>query len=248
MSGVTAKVLHCSATGEEEVADWEGALADRIVEGLPVRVPPSYRGQRNRPGLFWAATDRRMHVYESLLELERLWVADFDPSVVALAAQPFQVTGEDRGVTRRHVPDLLLVTADRRAVVVDVKPAGLVEDPRVREQFAWTRRLCREKGWGYEVFSGASPVVVRNIRFLASGRRPELLPAGLVDEARTVAPGKATVGAFLRCRPDRRSSQEWAVALAALLWAHELEVDMGRRVDDAAPLQMVDSGVSHGGR
>ncbi|WP_194785820.1 TnsA-like heteromeric transposase endonuclease subunit [Actinomyces haliotis] len=203
MSGITAKVLYCSAAGEEQVADWEVALADQIVEGLPVRFPPSYRGQRNRPGFFWASTDRRTHVYESLLELERLWVADFDPSVVALASQPFQLTGVDGGVQRAHVPDLLLVTARRQAVVVDVKPAGLLKDPRVREQFAWTRKLCLKKGWGYEVFSGTNPVAVRNIRFLASGRRPELLPAGLLDEARQEAPSKGTVGEFLACRPAR---------------------------------------------
>ncbi|MEJ5946894.1 hypothetical protein WDZ17_16490 [Pseudokineococcus basanitobsidens] len=34
------------------------AGADLAVEGLPVRLSPTYRGQRSYPGLFWAATTR----------------------------------------------------------------------------------------------------------------------------------------------------------------------------------------------
>ena len=51
-----------------------------------MRVPPTYRNQRNYPGLFWAATNERTLVYESLLELDWLWLADFDPSVTAICS------------------------------------------------------------------------------------------------------------------------------------------------------------------
>lgn len=76
---------YCTVAGDEVRTTWEQARADLIVEGLPVRVPPTYRGQRNYPGLFWASTNRRTLVYESLLELDRLWLADFDPTVVQIA-------------------------------------------------------------------------------------------------------------------------------------------------------------------
>lgn len=84
---------YCNIVGDEVATTWSEARADLIVDGLPVRVPPTYRGQRSYPGLFWAATNRRTLVYESLLELDRLWLADFDPSVVGICTQPFQITG-----------------------------------------------------------------------------------------------------------------------------------------------------------
>lgn len=46
-----------------------------VVRGRPVRTFPSYRGQRNYPGLFWCATTRSLVGYESLLERDRLWPA-----------------------------------------------------------------------------------------------------------------------------------------------------------------------------
>jgi hypothetical protein len=42
---------------------------------------PTYRGQRNHLGLLWTSTTRSLVRYESLLERDRLWLADFDPSV-----------------------------------------------------------------------------------------------------------------------------------------------------------------------
>ncbi|OLT36363.1 hypothetical protein BJF82_14390 [Kytococcus sp. CUA-901] len=94
---------YCNGAGDEVTTTWREARAELIVEGLPVRIPPSYRGQGNYPGLFWSATNQRTLVYESLLELDRLWLADFDLTVVALATQPFQITGSGTGPQPSHV-------------------------------------------------------------------------------------------------------------------------------------------------
>jgi hypothetical protein len=44
------------------------------------------------------------------------------------------------GKMRRHVPDYLLL-ADGGPVVVDVKPAELLDDPAVAETFDWVRAV-----------------------------------------------------------------------------------------------------------
>jgi len=69
-------------------------------------------------------------------------LADFDPSVAGIAAQPFLLAGTDGARDRRHVPDLLLVSVDGVVTVVDVKAPSRMADPGVRAQFAWTRRVC----------------------------------------------------------------------------------------------------------
>ena len=79
----------------------DGAL---VVRGGPVRSFPSYRGQRNYPGLFWCATTQSLIGYESLLERDRLWLADFDPQVTWISSQPFWVSGRDGSTLRHHVP------------------------------------------------------------------------------------------------------------------------------------------------
>lgn len=40
---------------------------------------------------------------------------------------------------------------------------------------SWTGRMCAGKERGYEVWSGADPTLLRNIRFLGGGRRPQFL-------------------------------------------------------------------------
>ena len=49
----------------------------------------SARGQAHYPGYYWSATAGGHVIYESRLELARLLLADFDPDVTAIAAQPF---------------------------------------------------------------------------------------------------------------------------------------------------------------
>jgi hypothetical protein len=40
------------------------------------------------------------------VELNRLWLADFDPQVEWIASRPMWLSGLDGATGRRHVPDL----------------------------------------------------------------------------------------------------------------------------------------------
>ena len=128
--------------------------ADEVIAGLPVREFRSYKGRRHYSGWYWCATGRRLVVYESRLELARIMLADFDPAVTAIAAQPFRLIGRDGSRVRRHVPDVLLAGADGGVTVVDVKAPGKRADPEVRAVIAWTRRVAALRGWAFEAWSG----------------------------------------------------------------------------------------------
>ena len=98
-------------------------------------------------------------IYESRLELARLLYADFDPSVGRVVAQPFLLAANVSGVQRKHVPDYLLLT-DSGPVVVDVKPAPKLTEPKVASTLAWPRSAIQARGWGtYELWT-EPPVAV----------------------------------------------------------------------------------------
>src|SRR5712691_7766994 len=141
-------------------------LAGQVVSAAPWRMTRSARGQTHYPGYYWSATTGGHVIYESRLELARLLLADFDPGVTAIAAQPFLLRTQAGGRVRRHVPDFLLVRADQAVVVVNVKPAARLAEPAVAEALAWPGDLFEARGWGYEIWSGADPVVLANVRFL----------------------------------------------------------------------------------
>lgn len=63
--------------------------ARQVVAAVPWRGTRSTRGQAHYPGHYWSATTSAHVIYESRLELARLLIADFDPAVVAISAQPF---------------------------------------------------------------------------------------------------------------------------------------------------------------
>src|SRR6266581_7243202 len=72
----------------------------------------------------------------------------------------------------RHVPDFLLVHADKSVRVVNVKSAGKLADPQIAEALAWLGDLFEAHGWQHEIWTGADPVLLANVRFLAGYRRP----------------------------------------------------------------------------
>jgi hypothetical protein len=162
-------------------------------------------------------------VYESRLELARLLLADFDPDVVAIAAQPFLLT--DKG--RRPVPDFLLQRADGSVVIVNVKPPERLTDPLVAEALVWAGERFTERGWEHEVWSGAHAQLLANVRWLAGYRRQALIerPAGL----RTMWPTGTvlTIGAAEAALGDMAVVEPRPVVLG-LLWSGLLRADLQR--------------------
>jgi hypothetical protein len=97
---------------------------DGVIAGLPVREFRWHKGRRHYSGWYWCATGQRLVVYENRLELARIMLADFDPAVTTITAQPFRLSGRDGSRVRYHVPDVLLAGADGGVTVVDVNTSG----------------------------------------------------------------------------------------------------------------------------
>lgn len=248
MGGHDVTLRYCTVAGDDVSTTWDQARADLIVDGLPFRIPPSYARQRSYPGVFWAATNRRSLVYESLLELDRLWLADFDPEVAHFATQPFRISGPDGSSLRKHVPDLLLVHSDRTATLVDVKPGAFVDNPKVKAQLSWTRQLCQRKGWNYEVFSGGNPTILRNLKVLAIGRRPERLPEFPHLRDRLIAhlgSGHLILDEIYALKPASCDSNAWHITLAACLWTGVVVADLRLPLSGKTLFQLPNG--AHGG-
>jgi hypothetical protein len=129
-SNSPTQVSYVSADNESVATDLSGVDPTRVVRGLPVRIPVSRTGQRNYSGWYWSSTVQGHLVYESLLERDRLLLADFCPNVRWIAAQPFWVRGYDGSRFCRHVPDILLEYLDGSFTVVDVKAEQMLTAPR----------------------------------------------------------------------------------------------------------------------
>jgi hypothetical protein len=195
---------------------------------VPWRRWRSHHGQAHLSGSYWAATTGGHMVYESRLELARLLLADFDPQVSQIWAQPCRLVAAVGGMEHRHVPDFLLASPTGEVTVVNVKPAYRLSDPKVAEALAWPGELFTGHGWRYEVWSGCDAVVLDNVRFLAGYRRPGIV----ADEVMALAWREVRDGETLGAGERRLAGDTpgWSVrpALLALLWRHRLSTDLTR--------------------
>ena len=172
--------------------------------------------------------------------LDRLWLADFDPTVSWIAAQPMWIVGRDGDAIRRHAPDLLLSRRGCAPLVVDVKPALFVARPKAKEVFAWTARICAARGLLYEVWTGDDVVRLSNIRMLAAGRRmrgrvsEELLHA-LARAART----GMTIDDIARRVRNEVDGQQIRLAILAMLWEGAWAVRMDTPLNGASIVTVV---------
>jgi hypothetical protein len=232
------RVRYRRADGEFAETTLDRVVPAEVVAGLPVREFRWYKGRQHYSGWYWSATMNRHVVYESRLELARIMLADFDPAVAGLAAQPFQLTGPDGGRDRRHVPDLLLAGGDGTVTVVDVKAASRLGDPEVRAQFSWTSAVAASRGWGFEAWSGAARELLDNVRFLAGYRRGLVISAGLLPAVLEAAREQATIGSVERALAGEYPVQLVRPAVLHLLWTGRLRADLRRPLGAATPVRL----------
>jgi hypothetical protein len=234
-----ARVSFRGSAGRESSCDLATADPSVLVAGCPWRVFRSRQGQAHYSGWYWSATTGGHVIYESRLELARLLLADFDPGVVAIAAQPFLVVASDGERMRRHVPDFLLLGSDGAVSVVNVKPVGQLADRKVADALAWAGRLFSGRGWRHEVWSGDRQTLVANVRFLAAYRRRDRLNAEAVSEIERGFSGRSSVGVVEAAFADRFPVEICRPALLHLVWCGVLRADLDEPLSSATVLERV---------
>jgi hypothetical protein len=224
MGRPAARVSFRDSGGEVIHSDLVSVSAVALATSRPWRTFRWHHGQAHYSGWYWAATMRRHVVYESRLELARLLLADFDPQVAAIAAQPFYLTACVEGRERIHVPDFLLVGGDGLVTVVNVKPADRLAEPKVAEALRWAGALFAERGWRHEIWTGAPGAVLSNVRFLAAYRDPARLDASVVSMVAEAVRGSVRLGEIGQGWPQRIC--EARAAALHLLWRGVLRADL----------------------
>ena len=226
-SGVTSdvEVEFIDADGMRRREPLSGCWNVEFERVAPVRGFASFRGQRNRPGLWWFASTGEHVGHESWLERDRLMALDADPEVVGVAAQPMWLrwTAES-GCLVRHAPDYFARRADGTGVVIDVRP-----DQRIGEKdaavFAATARLCAQVGWDYRRVGELGAVHAANLRWLSGYRHPRFAQRGLAARLSEVfaGPGPLLGGAAAAGDPVAVLP-----VLFGMLWRGELAADLER--------------------
>ncbi|UQB94820.2 TnsA-like heteromeric transposase endonuclease subunit [Mycobacterium intracellulare] len=223
----TATIAYRPAVGEERSVSAEKVSPAALFDAAPWRTFRWYFGQRHYSGTYWSATQNDHVIYESRLELANLLLADFDPGVLRIVAQPFVLRVEVDGQVRKHIPDYLLDSAGE-PVVVDVVRGGRMTESKVVQLCAWTREVVESLGWSYLVVNEPPRILLANVRFLAGYRREWLINQPILAEIRC-CPGHFVGMSIADAEQEVRGYPQQLVrpALMHLLWRHEYRADLG---------------------
>jgi hypothetical protein len=234
----SAVVSYRPAAGEERSVPAGDASPTALFQASPWRTFRWHFGQRHYSGTYWSATERDHVIYESRLELANLLLADFDPTVHHIVAQPFSLSAEVHGQMRRHIPDYLWDTEDG-PVVVDVVRTERMAHPKITLLCAWTRLVVESLGWSYLVVHEPPPIRVANVRFLGGYRREWLINHDILGEMRSCKgqfAGMSIQGAERAM--DGRPWQLVRPALMHLLWKQEYVANVDESLRPSTVLEM----------
>lgn len=216
--------------GVERRERLEDCAAQPFESGAAVRTFPSYRGQRNWPGLWWSATLGRHVGYESWLERDHAMLLDFDTRVVGFAPQPFWLFYRDGDRVRSHAPDYFARQRDGTATVLDCRPDDRIE-PRDEAAFEATARACEQVGWQYRRRGAIEQPLLGNLAWLAGYRHARFAGAGWAEllesvfaVGRPLLDGVEIIGSRVAVLP----------ALFHLLWRQQLRADLSVPLSEAS--------------
>ncbi|WP_458083188.1 TnsA-like heteromeric transposase endonuclease subunit [Streptomyces malaysiensis] len=114
----------------------------------PVRPFPLRLGRRFAPGCWWSATTGRLVHYGSGVMRTQVMLLDHDPSVMAMACRPVELSWkESDGTVVSHAPHLMARLSDGTGLLLDCAGREAVSPPGSHTALAsWQRRLARWDG------------------------------------------------------------------------------------------------------
>jgi hypothetical protein len=109
----------------------------------------SHRGG-NMIGHFPSLTMNDQIPFESTIERDYLYLLDYDPTVLAFAAQPLKIHYQHDGKSATYTPDFYVRFATGEALV-ECKHHSQVDSSDNTRKFAAARAWCEEQGWSYHI-------------------------------------------------------------------------------------------------
>lgn len=142
---------------------------------MPVRSVTNRYGGSHIIGQFPSLKVGSMVRFESRLEMDCLYLLDYDPLVVSFETQPLAIAYRDDKRARQYIPDVLVRFHNAAApLLLECKPADQIETPENQRKFAAARTWCAGNALRFAVVTERmirEGVYLQNVKRLAQFAR-----------------------------------------------------------------------------
>lgn len=200
---------------------------------MPVRKVSNRGG--NVIGCFPSMKVRRMVAFESLIELDYLYLLDYEANVEWFEEQPLTIEYYHDGKALHYTPDFHIVDTERGNVLIECKPLIFIDKEENQRKFWAAKAWCMERGWTFQVVTDQdirTGFRLENIKLLTRYARYVVEPQ---TKAQIYASLSSIQGAMSVDDLAKRMTQiDFSATMAAILcmaFHHELFIPL-----DGAPI------------
>lgn len=195
------------------------------------------RGSKKNTGFFPSVKNERLIAFESLLELDYIYLLEFDNDVVSYKEQPLTMNYFYLNRTYRYTPDF---SVERKGLnqLIEVKPLKsyikIQNDPKKFMKFRAAANYCKHNG--YDEFVVVTEKEIRdgiklnNIKYLHSYHNLKVpASAKLAVRNELMVRGPMQISQLLLdiCKSDVTvSTYTYYAYLLAMLYHHEIKTDL----------------------
>lgn len=185
----------------------------------------------NTIGYFPSITMKQQIPYESTIERDKITLEDFKAEVRAIIAQPLVIPYQYHNKTVTYTPDLLVQTVSK-CILIECKPAELVETEDNQRKFDEARKWCEQHRFEFEVVTDEqirAGFRLKNVKRLTQYARHTISPQM-----------KSRTYGILQAAPKPLSIEELAIQIAPhnfgsalscilhLAYYHQIDMDLDK--------------------
>ena len=169
------------------------------------------------------------HVHcESTLERLFVLIADFDPNVIDIEAQPLVIHYNYKKRSKKYFPDFKVYTRDGKIRIVEVKYMEDAVKPENVLKKIVGETYCKKMNWTYQVFTDhqVNPILIDNLLDLRAFGTLETEIKDLHYVFETALQTGVTTINLLRENCSELDSERFYRCVYKLIYSHNIKVDL----------------------
>lgn len=198
------------------------------------------RGSKKNTGFFPSKKNERNVAFESLIELDFIYLLEFDEKVISYFEQPFKLKYFYKNRTRTYTPDFLVNRTDK-TLVIEIKPhkqfIQIINNEDKKQKYIVADMHCISIGQEFRIITDndiRNGNFLNNIKYLFAyaGKK---VPASdkLLIRNLLISTGPTSINNLIALLSNNKNGQvnDYYAYILSLIYSHNIYTDLSIKID-----------------